>query len=631
MAPCLEKLVPIVQQAQVDFMADPGRTNAMIIEMVETIGSFWTYDEGIAAYSVQSQSDLGLVSNGPNEALGDFIDERTNAVLDQMRAAGMEVPADLSASDMSTNRFIDYSIGLPGGAETAAPAAEEAAADSSGGGVLVVGQNFYPNQQASLDPRIMSTSTNGEFLDEIYATLLRIDHTTGAYEPYLAESYELIDSQTVTITIRSDANFHDGRPVTSADAKASIEATLANTIEGTCNCNKGIKIIDSVEVVDDKTFTVNLSKPGLATIFELMTGPEFMISPADAGASQASAPVGNGPFRFVELDEGQRITLEKWDDFFGADDVMLGGLEFVNLKEGTTQLNALMAGDIDMAMELDFPTFESASQRDGFTGSAVQSDTTFVWFTACQAESSVFADIRVRQGIMHSIDRDLINEAIYGGWGVPSVGLYPPGHPYNDPSLDDIYPYDLDRARELFEEAGVVGTTLGVWATSSIPESIDLILVINQSTSQAGLTLEPHPTDDLVGDYLRAAALDDPPYELDHDGVLITQSRPGMQKLTRLFLPGQITNPCSKPDQGPEYERAVEIVDLLFGLAPDDPEAIVLWKEIQRFNLEQARHMVLQYFPAFTAWSDSVGGVDPNTFGAPINGGYSFSRMTKVG
>jgi len=119
MAPCLEKLVPIIQQAQVDFMADPGRTNAMIIEMVETIDSFWTYDDGIAAYSVQSQSDLGLVSNGPNGALGDFIDERTNAVLDQMRAAGMDIPAGLSASDISTNRFIDYNIGLPGGAETA--------------------------------------------------------------------------------------------------------------------------------------------------------------------------------------------------------------------------------------------------------------------------------------------------------------------------------------------------------------------------------------------------------------------------------------------------------------------------------------------------------------------------------
>jgi ABC-type transport system substrate-binding protein len=497
-------------------------------------------------------------------------------------------------------------------------------------GVLVVGQNFFPNQQASLDPRIMSTSTNGEFLDEIYATLVRVDHRTGAFEPYLAESFDVVDSQTVTITIRSDANFHDGSPVTSADAKASIEATKANTEEGTCNCNRGIAIVETIEVVDDKTFTINLSKPGVATVFELMTGPEFMVSPAGAGASQATAPIGNGPMKFVELIEGQRITLEKWADFFGADDVTIGGLEFVNLEEGTTQLNALLAGDIDMAMELDFSTFESADERDGFTAAAVQNDTTFLWFTACQADGSEYEDIRVRQGIMHSLDRNLINEALFGGLGTPSVGLFPPGHPYNDPTLEDIYPYDLDKARALFEEAGVAGMTLGVWATASIPESIDMILVMNQATSEAGLTLEPLPTDDLVGDYLQEASLDDPPYDLDHNGVLISQSRPGMQKLTRLFNPGQITNPCSKPSQGPEYDRAQVIVDELFGLAPDDPKAIDLWKEIQRFNVEQARHMIIVYKPSYTAWSDSVSGVDPDSFGAAINGGYSFSSMAKT-
>jgi ABC-type transport system substrate-binding protein len=497
-------------------------------------------------------------------------------------------------------------------------------------GVLVVGQNFFPNQQASLDPRIMSTSTNGEFLDEIYATLVRVDHRTGAFEPYLAESYDVVDSQTVTITLRSDANFHDGTPVTAADAKASIEATQANTEEGTCNCNRGIALVESVEVVDDKTFTVNLSKPAVATVFELMTGPEFMVTPADAGASQATEPNGNGPMKFVELIEGQRITLEKWDDFFAADDVTIGGLEFVNLVEGTTQLNALLAGDIDVAMELDFSTYEAAAERDGFTAAAVQNDTTYIWFVACQAPGSPYEDIRVRQGIMHSIDRNLINDALYGGLGTPSVGLFPPGHPYNDPALEDIYPYDLEKAAELFEAAGVAGTTLGVWATSSIPESSDIVLVMNQSTSQAGLTLEPLPTDDLVGDYLQAASLDDPPYDLEHDGVIISQSRPGMQKLTRLFNPGQITNPCSKPDQGPEYERAQEIVDELFGLAPDDPKAVELWKEIQLFNVEQARHMIVVYAPSYAAWGNSVGGVDPNSFGASINGGWSFTEMFKV-
>lgn len=534
----------------------------------------------------------------------------------QLEAAQAEAAAAQAEAD-------EAAAAAAAAAEAAEAAAAEEAMTFDPEGVLVVGQNFFPNQQASLDPRIMSTSTNAEFLNEIYATLATRDAITGEYSPYLAESYDVVDSQTLTVTIRADANFHDGRPVTAQDAKASIEATQANTAERTCNCNRGIALVESVEVVDDKTFTVRMSQPGLATLFELLIGPEFMISPADAGASQASAPIGNGPFRFVELVEGQRITLEKWDDFFAADEVMLAGLEFVNLQEGTTQLNALLAGDIDVAMELDFPSFEATEDRAGFNGAAVQSDTTFIWFVGCQAPGAFYEDIRVRQGFMHAIDRNLINQALYGGEGVPTVGFYPPGHPYNDPTLEDVYPYDLDRARELFEEAGVIGQTVGIWATSSIPESIDMVLLMNVTLSQAGVKVEPIPTDDLVGDYLRPASLDPGPFDLEHDGVLITQSRPGMQKLTRNFLASGITNPCDT-----EYDRATEIIGELSGLAPDDPKAVELWHEIQRINVEDARHMILAFFPSYMAWnSDKVGGVNPNSFGGPIEGGYTFTDM----
>ncbi len=555
------------------------------------------------------------------------------AALEAAQAEAVD-PAVMAELEAELEAAQTEAAALAAEAEAAAAAAAEAEAAAAAAaaeeamffdpeGVLVVGQNFFPNQQASLDPRIMSTSTNAEFLNEIYAALVKRDAVTGEYSPYLAESYEVVDSQTLTVTIRSDANFHDGRPVTAADAKASIEATKANTAERTCNCNRGIALVDSVEVVDDKTFTVHLSQPGLATLFELLIGPEFMISPADAGAEQATAPIGNGPFRFVELIEGQRITLEKWDDFFAADEIMLGGLEFVNLEEGTTQLNALLAGDIDMAMELDFPSFEATEDRSGFSAAAVQSDTTFIWFVGCQAPGAFYEDIRVRQGFMHAIDRNLLNAALYGGEGVPTVGFYPPGHPYNDPTLEEVYPFDLDRARELFEEAGVAGQTVGIWATSSIPESVDLVLLMNVTLSQAGVTVQPIPTDDLVGDYLRPASLDPGPFDLEHDGVLITQSRPGMQKLTRNFFDTGITNPCDT-----EYDRATEIINELYGLAPDDPKAVDLWHEIQRINVEDARHMILAFFPSYMAWnSDKIGGVSPDSFGGPIEGGYTFNDM----
>ena len=154
-----------------------------------------------------------------------------------------------------------------------------------------------------------------------------------------------------------------------------------------------------------------------------------------------------------------------------------------------------------------------------------------------------------------------------------------------------------------------------------------MVLLMNVTLSQAGVKVEPIPTDDLVGDYLRPASLDPGPFDLEHDGVLITQSRPGMQKLTRNFLNSGITNPCDT-----EYDRATEIITKLSGLAPDDPEAIELWHEIQRINVEDARHMILSFFPSYMAWNtDRVGGVDPDSFGGPVEGGYTFADMYIAG
>lgn len=109
---CLKVFVPIVQQAAIDFVNDPARANAIIIDAVEQYADFWVYGEGVAAYSVETQKELGLVGNGPDETLGNFDMDRANKALQQMKDAGLDIPADLTAEDMYTNEFIDTSIGL---------------------------------------------------------------------------------------------------------------------------------------------------------------------------------------------------------------------------------------------------------------------------------------------------------------------------------------------------------------------------------------------------------------------------------------------------------------------------------------------------------------------------------------
>jgi hypothetical protein len=111
--PCLEAFVPVVQQAAIDYIADPAAANAVIIDAVKQYDTFWTYDEGLAQYSVDTQRELGLIGNGPDDTLGNMDEARLQGVLDQIRDAGLEVPDDLEVTDLFTNEFVDPSIGLP--------------------------------------------------------------------------------------------------------------------------------------------------------------------------------------------------------------------------------------------------------------------------------------------------------------------------------------------------------------------------------------------------------------------------------------------------------------------------------------------------------------------------------------
>lgn len=110
--PCLEAFVPLVQQAAIDYLDDPARANEMIIDAVTQYDTFWTYDEGLAEYSVETQKELGLVGNGPDDTLGNMEADRIQGVIDQIRDSGLDVPDDLEASDLFTNDFIDESIGV---------------------------------------------------------------------------------------------------------------------------------------------------------------------------------------------------------------------------------------------------------------------------------------------------------------------------------------------------------------------------------------------------------------------------------------------------------------------------------------------------------------------------------------
>ena len=113
---CLEKFVPIAQQAAIDYVNDPAKTNTLILELVEAYDTDWVYSEGVAAFSAKVQADLGLVGNGPDDTLGNMDEARVQKIIDQLApiyaAAGKPIKEGLTAADIATNDYIDEGIGL---------------------------------------------------------------------------------------------------------------------------------------------------------------------------------------------------------------------------------------------------------------------------------------------------------------------------------------------------------------------------------------------------------------------------------------------------------------------------------------------------------------------------------------
>jgi hypothetical protein len=115
LAPCLKKLVPLVQRAQVDFLANPERTNAFIIKLVKDYNTFWTYSDGLAAYAI-SKMRQDFVNNGADRTLGNFEVGRIQRLIDIVTPIliGQRHPPrpGLRPQDLYTNEFVDPSIGV---------------------------------------------------------------------------------------------------------------------------------------------------------------------------------------------------------------------------------------------------------------------------------------------------------------------------------------------------------------------------------------------------------------------------------------------------------------------------------------------------------------------------------------
>jgi len=317
---------------------------------------------------------------------------------------------------------------------------------------LTIGAQLEP---PNLDPTAGAAAAIDEVVyANVFEGLTRFG-PDGSILPALASDWTISEDGLVyTFTLREEARFHDGTSFTADDVVFSLDRARA---EGSTNAQPGLfSAIASVSAIDDTTVEVMLSAPNGAFLFNMAWGDAVIVAPESA-ETNATNPIGTGPFEFSQWVQGDRVELVRNDDYWG-EPVALETATFRFISDPNAAFAAVMAGDVDAFP--GFPAPETLAQFDADPRfQLLVGSTEGETILAMNNQQEPLDDIRVRQAISHAINRrDIIDGAMFG-YGTPIGTHFAPHHPdYVD--LTEMSSYDPDRARALLAEAGVEALTL---------------------------------------------------------------------------------------------------------------------------------------------------------------------------
>ncbi len=349
------------------------------------------------------------------------------------------------------------------------------------GGTLVLA---VQDDARSLDPHAAADAASVRMIENLYSTLLRYDEGLGVYEPDLAESVEESDEgRTVTLRLRDDAVFHSGRPVTSDDARFSIERVREMGIRAA-----QFAAVDAIETPDERTVVLRLSQP-LASLRSYLAQPMNAILDRELveanGGRIDQIDAGSGPFRLVEWRRDQRLVLRRHDRYHEPGLPYLDGVVIRPIPDETARATAIRTGEVHLVADVSPKDAVVLSRDPAVVLASVPG--TFWEYVGMNTRRPPLDDPRVRQAIAHAIDRDQLNRLVKFGRATPLTGGHlPPGHWAHGGF--SLYPRrDLGRARALLRDAGHERVALTLKVGSAFPYQVQAASAIKQHLKDAGI------------------------------------------------------------------------------------------------------------------------------------------------
>ena len=360
-----------------------------------------------------------------------------------------------------------------------------AQAEPQRGGDLV----FVHQQRAtSLDANVWTATNAARIMRQIYDPLVW-QPEGGVFVPGLATRWEISDDGLeYTFWLRDDVVFHDGTPFNAEAVKATFDRMVD---PATRSLQVGrLGPYERSEVIDEFTVRVVLSEPFnvfMSNLSEVALAPASPTATERLGDDYALNPVATGPFRVQGWPDDNTVVLERNPDYAWGPEfwnnrgpAYLDTITYRFVEESATRLITIETGEADIidappAQELDRLVASGRYQIDSFVVPGMPQ------ILNVNITVSPTDELAVRRAVMHAVDRDALASVLFFGVNPPAHGPLSSGSWAFWPEIADMYPFDLELAGQLLDEAGwVMNAATGIRERDGVP------LRIRHVTSSGG-------------------------------------------------------------------------------------------------------------------------------------------------
>jgi peptide/nickel transport system substrate-binding protein len=455
-----------------------------------------------------------------------------------------------------------------------------------------------PVEPTGLDPTISAPVAIREITwGNVYEGLVTLDKD-GKIKPLLATDWTISDDGlTYTFKLRPDVKFHNGTPFDSSIVKFSLDRARA---EDSTNAQKQFfEPIESIETPDPLTAVIKLKKPTGLFIYHLAWGDAVMVDPKTVETNKTE-PVGTGPFKFGSWQRGNRIELVRNEDYWDAGVPKLASVTFRFIGDAQAQAAALRAGDVDAFQNFSAPELYGEFEQDDRFNSVIGA-TPRKLVAGLNNSKAPLDNVKVRQAMMSAIDRDVVIEGAFSGYGVPIGSHYAPSDPgYIDQT--GVLPYDLEKAKALLAEAGYPD---GFTVTMKCPQmtyTTRACEVMQAQLAEAGITLNIEASE------FPAKWIDEVFVKHDYDVTIVDHAEPmDIDIYSRPTYYFQYNNPA--------FNELIEKASV----NADEAQRNEIYGEAQKILANDVPALYLFDLPRLNIWAKGIEGLWANE---PISQAY---------